>query len=206
MNRNIPLFVAFRVLFNARFYYPILGVLFLDLGLTLEQYAILNVVWAVTIVTLEIPSGALADVIGRRRMVVIAAGLMVVELAIFSFAPTGDATVLFWLLVVNRVLSGAAEASASGADEALAYDSLPTGNRGEAWSAVLESLTRWQSAAFFVAMVVGGALYDADFIGGVAGWFGSEWRPASAEVARWPVFVTFAMSIGVFSWRSRCGR
>ncbi len=196
MNRNIPLFVAFRVLFNARFYYPILGVLFLDLGLTLEQYAILNVVWAVTIVTLEIPSGALADVIGRKRMVVVAAALMVVELAIFSFAPTGNATLLFWLLVVNRVLSGAAEASASGADEALAYDSLHPANREEAWPAVLESLTRWQSGAFFVAMVVGGALYDAAFIGQAAGWLGSDWQPEAATVARWPVLVTFAMSIG----------
>ncbi len=198
MNRNIPLFVAFRVLFNARFYYPILGVLFLDLGLTLEQYSILNVVWAVTIVTLEIPSGALADVIGRQRMVVMAAGLMVVELAIFSFAPSGNSTLLFWLLVMNRVLSGAAEASASGADEALAYDSLPPEDREEGWPTVLESLTRWQSGAFFVAMVVGGALYDAAFIGNVAEWFGSAWRPEAADVARWPVFVTFAMSIGCF--------
>ncbi len=196
MNRNIPLFVAFRVLFNARFYYPILGVLFLDLGLTLEQYSLLNVVWAVTIVTLEIPSGALADVIGRKRMVVLAAGLMVAELAIFSFAPTGNPVVLFWLLVVNRVLSGAAEASASGADEALAYDSLPPGDREEGWPSVLESLTRWQSGAFFVAMVVGGALYDAEFIGSAAAWIGVDWRPAAGDVARWPVFVTLAMSVG----------
>ncbi len=196
MTRNIPLFVAFRVLFNARFYYPVLGVLFLDLGLSLEQYALLNVVWAVSIVTLEIPSGALADVIGRRRMVVIAAALMVVELAIFSFAPTGDVTLLFWLLVINRILGGAAEAAASGADEALAYDSLPDGDRELMWPAVLESLTRWQSGAFFVAMVAGGALYDSEFVGSVAAWFGSDWHPEAAEVARWPVWITLAMAFG----------
>ena len=69
MSRNIPLFIAFRVFFNARFYYPVLGVLFLDLGLSLEQYATLNVIWAVTILLLEIPSGALADVIGRAGRV-----------------------------------------------------------------------------------------------------------------------------------------
>ncbi len=196
MNRNIPLFVAFRVLFNARFYYPVLGVLFLDLGLSLEQYSLLNVVWAVTIVTLEIPSGALADVIGRRRMVVMAAALMVAELAIFSFAPTANVTVLFWLLVVNRVLSGAAEASASGADEALAYDSLPEGEQEEKWPVVLESLTRWQSGAFFVAMVAGGALYDAAFVGSVAAWLGSDWQPEAADIARLPVWLTLAMAVG----------
>ncbi len=124
MPRNIPLFIAFRVLFSARFYYPVLGVLFLDLGLTLDQYALLNVAWAVAIVTLEVPSGALADVIGRRRMVVLAALLMVVEMLLFAFAPAGP--LLFLFLLANRVFSGAAEASASGADEALAYDSRPS--------------------------------------------------------------------------------
>ena len=107
MSRNIPLFIAFRVFFNARFYYPVLGVLFLDLGLSLEQYAILNVIWAATILLLEIPSGALADVIGRRWMVILAGALMVLEMAVFAFAPVGEW--LFPLLVFNRILSGVAQ-------------------------------------------------------------------------------------------------
>ena len=36
----------------------------------MEQFALLNAVWAVTIVLLEVPSGALADRIGRKNMVV----------------------------------------------------------------------------------------------------------------------------------------
>ena len=59
LRRNIPLFVAFRVLFHARFYYPIIGVLFLDLGLTLEQYAWLNVIWAAVIIVLSIEGNSL---------------------------------------------------------------------------------------------------------------------------------------------------
>ena len=59
--RNIPLFIAFRVLFNARWYYPVLAVLFLDFGLSIGQYALLNVAWAAAIVGLEVPSGALAE-------------------------------------------------------------------------------------------------------------------------------------------------
>ena len=55
LGRNIPLFIAFRVLFNARWYYPVLAVLFLDFGLSIEQYALLNVAWAVAIVGLEVP-------------------------------------------------------------------------------------------------------------------------------------------------------
>lgn len=194
--RNIPLFIAFRVLFSARFYYPILGILFLDLGLTLEQYSLLNVAWAVAIVTLEVPSGALADVIGRKRMVVFAAILMVGEMMLFAFAPTGKPGLLFALLLLNRILSGAAEASASGADEALAFDSLPEQGREAAWPRVLERLMRWQSGGFFVAMILGALLYDPSAVGSVAGFLGIEWRPMSGELVRWPVYLTLLTSFG----------
>ena len=74
----MPLFVAFRILFNVRFYYPVFMILFLDFGITLEQFGLLNAAWAAAIVLLEVPSGALADLVGRRRLLVAAAGLMVV--------------------------------------------------------------------------------------------------------------------------------
>ena len=116
MTRNLPLFIAFRLLFNARFYYPVFAVIQLDYGLTMAQFAILNAVWAISIVVLEVPSGALADRIGRKRMVVGAAVLMVLEMAVLAFIPFGNNSVVFWAWVVNRILSGAAEAAASGAD------------------------------------------------------------------------------------------
>ena len=191
LRRNLPLFVAFRVLFHARFYYPVIGVLFLDLGLTLEQYALLNVIWAVVIIVLEIPSGALADVIGRKRVVVVAAALMVAEMAVFAFAPRG--AWMFWLLVLNRVLSGAAEACASGADEALAYDSLPEADRKTTWPRVLESLMRWKSAGFFVAMVSGAALFDQSLMSSLLAWTG--WTPAPGTTVRWPVYATLVTSV-----------
>ena len=103
LSRNIPLFIAFRILFNARWYYPMLAVLFLDFGLSIEQYALLNVAWAAAIVAFEVPSGALADQLGRKRMVVFAAILMVVEMAVFAFAPRGNPSLLFALFLVNRV-------------------------------------------------------------------------------------------------------
>lgn len=189
--RNIPFFIAFRLFFNARFYYPVLGVLFLDLGLTVEQYALLNVFWAASILALEVPSGALADVIGRKRMVVLAAVLMVVEMGIFAFAPAGPW--LFWLLALNRILSGAAEACASGADEALAYDSLDPEGRDKAWPRVLETLMRWQSGGFFVVMIAGAALFDASFLGRVAAFLGIPWTPAGT--VRWPVYATLATAV-----------
>ena len=194
-SRNIPLFVAFRVLFNARWYYPILGVLFVDFGLSIEQYALLNVAWAVTIVSLEVPSGALADQLGRRKMVILAALLMVVEMAVFSLAPRGNPSFLFALFLLNRILSGAAEASASGADEALAYDSLVADGRGDEWPRVLERLMRWQAAAFFLTMMLGAAVYDPRPAQAVLDALGLPWKASGEVTMRFPLYLTLGNAV-----------
>lgn len=186
MKRNIPLFIAFRVFFNARFYYPVLGVLFLDLGLTLEQYALLNATWAAVILLLEVPSGAMADLLGRKTLVVTAGILMVAEMAVFAFAPMGEW--LFPLLLLNRILSGAAEACASGADEALAYDSLDGEDRDSRWRSVLSRLMRWSSGSFFVAMILGALSFDRHFMASVFHLL--HWESTGLQTTRWPVYLT----------------
>lgn len=193
--RNVPLFIAFRVLFNARWYYPVMAVLFLDLGLSVEQYALLNVAWAAAIVGLEVPSGAMADYLGRRKMVIFASVLMVIEMAVFAFAPRGNPTLLFTLFFINRLLSGAAEASASGADEALAYDSLAAGGREKEWPQVLDRVMRWQSVAFFIAMMVGAAVYDEGFLQRIFQTVGLPWQITKDTAMRLPILLTLGNAV-----------
>ncbi|MEZ7919445.1 MAG: MFS transporter [Akkermansiaceae bacterium] len=190
MPRNIPLFIAFRLLFNARFYYPIFAVLQLDYGLTMAQFAILNAIWAVSIVLLEVPSGALADKLGRRPMIIIAAVLMILEMSLIAFVPFGNANLIFWVWVLNRILSGAAEASASGADEALAYDSLPEGEREAQWPKVLARLMTLSSCAFVVAMLIGGAVYDHSFLNNLLGT-----NFAKETAIRFPIYLTLISAL-----------
>jgi len=158
---NARLFVWFRILFNCRFYYPVFTILFLDLGLSIGEFAALNVVWALTSVVLEVPSGVLADRYGRRPLVVVAAVLMVLEMAVLCLMQPGRHDLVLWLFVVNRVLSGAAEACASGADEALAYDSLPKAERMTLWPQIMARLSRGMALGFVVSSITGSVLYDA---------------------------------------------
>ena len=55
----------FPDVFQRRFYYPVFALLF-EHGLTWEEFGILNGIWAISIILLEVPSGALADTIGRK--------------------------------------------------------------------------------------------------------------------------------------------
>ena len=164
LSGNPRRFVLFTVFYNARAYYPVMAVLFLDLGLTLDQFVLLNLVWAATIFLFEVPSGALADTVGRRPLLITAAALMVVEMLCLLLASRYSGSILFGLCLVNRILSGLSEACASGADEALAYDSLDEAGREETWDATLAMAMRWRSVGFVVAMILGGLIYDPSLL------------------------------------------
>ncbi|MBW2683271.1 MAG: MFS transporter, partial [Deltaproteobacteria bacterium] len=161
---NIRLFIAFRIFFNARFYYPVFTILFLDYGLTIEQFALLNTVWAITIVVAEVPSGALADIFGRKTLIVITSFLMVFEMLVIAFMPLGNSTIIFWGFLINRVLSGLAEAMASGADEAIAYDSLAEEGSVDDWPKVLSLQMRLRSIASIITATTGALIYDPGII------------------------------------------
>jgi MFS family permease len=193
--RNIRLFIAFRVFFNCRFYYPVFAILFLDYGLTLEQFALLNAAWAATIVLLEVPSGALADTVGRKNLLVFTGILMVIEMILLCFAPRGNPQLLFAIFLVNRVLSGAAEACASGTDEAIAYDSLKDEGDIKDWPRVLEIQMRVQSIVFIVAMSLGAAVYDPDLMQHIVEWLGLKIHLNQAMTLRIPPHLTLFMAI-----------
>jgi MFS family permease len=192
--RNVRLFIAFRVFFNARFYYPVFTILFLDFGLSLEQFALLNAAWAASIVMLEVPSGALADTFGRRNLLVVTGVLMVLEIGLLCLVPLGNASLLFMVFMINRVLSGAAEAAASGADEALAYDSLKKEGQAGDWPLVLEKQMRIQSMATIGAMSLGAAVYDPALMQGLVGWLGIGVSLTQQMTLRFPLYLTFVMA------------
>lgn len=191
---NLHRFVVFRVFFNARFYYPVFTILFLDYGLSLEQFSILNLVWALTIVLAEVPSGALADIVGRKRLVVFAACLMFIEMSLLVFVPIGASPVLFVIFLINRVCSGLAEAAASGADEALAYDTLVELGREDQWAGLLERTTRYMSVAFFIHMIIGALSYDYNFVNLIVQSVNPQWHVPRELVIRLPVILTLCTS------------
>ncbi|MBU0946128.1 MAG: MFS transporter [Proteobacteria bacterium] len=193
---NIRLFIALRVLFNCRFYYPVFTILFLDFGLSIEQFALLNTVWALTIVLSEVPSGALADVVGRKYLLVATAVLMFMEMLLIAFVPLGNGSLIFWAFLLNRVLSGLAEAMASGADEALAYDTLVEEGNPDDWPKVLDIQMRAKSLGTVITMIVGALVYDPQVVNSVIHWLGLETEVSQQMSMRYPIYLTLLLSLG----------
>jgi MFS family permease len=192
---NIRLFIVFRVLFNARFYYPVFTILFLDFGLSLEQFALLNTVWAFTIVLAEVPSGALADLLGRRLLLVATSLLMIAEMSLIAFVPLGNPQLVFWAFLANRVLSGLAEAMASGADEALAYDTLVAHELAGEWPKVLEVQMRAQNVGYIFAMTLGAVVYDPGVVNRMLGWLCCEGVVTQQVSMRFPLYLTLIFGL-----------
>ncbi|MCG6200644.1 MFS transporter [Psychromonas antarctica] len=192
---NIRLFIAFRIFFNARFYYPVFTILFLDYGLTIEQFALLNSVWAFTIVCAEVPSGALADLFGRKHLIVSTSLLMMAEISLLAFVPLGNGQIIFWAFLFNRILSGLAEAMASGADEALAYDSLVAQGDPADWPKVLSLLMRLQSVASIFCMTVGALIYDPSLLNHLLGWLGFSQTVDQQITMRFPIYLTLILAV-----------
>ena len=186
--RNARLFCLFRVFFNCRFYYPVYLVMFLEFGLSIAQFATLNLIWAITIVLLEVPSGALADHVGRRKLVVASAILMILEILVLLLTPAGSSLV-FGMFVINRVLSGAAEAAASGADEAMAYESIPAANRQVVWSRIMKQTMIGMSIGFVITSITGALVYSPEFINSLLDMLGLDPGATKAQTLKFPLYL-----------------
>ncbi|RTZ17695.1 MFS transporter [Vibrio aquaticus] len=192
---NVRNFLIFRSSYFARFYYPVFTLLYLDYGLTLSQFAMLNVVWAATIVLAEVPSGAFADTLGRKKLVVLSSIVMFIEIAMIAFVPTGNLDLVFFVFLINRVLSGLAMALASGADEALAYDTLKDQGKEDLWPRILQIQLRLSSGIGIFVTLLGAAMYDVNFMANVFHLLGFAEPETTQDIMRIPVYATLLVAL-----------
>ncbi|MEW5846364.1 MAG: MFS transporter [Bacteroidota bacterium] len=97
---------------------PIVVLFYKANGLSVSQVFVLQSVYSLSIVLLEIPSGYFADVLGRKNTIAIGAALGFFGFAIYSVSFD------FWGFLVAEVVLGFGQSMISGADSALLYDSL----------------------------------------------------------------------------------
>jgi hypothetical protein len=114
---------------------------------------------------------------------------------LLSVAPLHGGIVLLLCCLANRVLSGMAEGMASGADEALVFDSLAERDRSGEWPRVLDQVMRWQGVGMVIAMLVGGAIYDPAFVGRLCSFFGWSHSFAQGTTLRFPVYLNLITAL-----------
>ncbi len=102
---------------------PILFLFYKENGLATQELFFLKAVYSFTIVLLEVPSGYLGDVWGRKNTLILGSILGFAGFALYCV------TSGFWAFLVCEVILGTGQSFISGSDSAMLYDSLQAAGR-----------------------------------------------------------------------------
>jgi MFS family permease len=105
--------------------YPVYALLFAENGLSPAEISSLFAIWSVTAFVLEVPSGAWADAVSRRLLLMLGPVLTAAGFALWTFAPS------YLSFAAGFVLWGAGSALRSGTLQALVYEGLARTGPGE---------------------------------------------------------------------------
>ncbi len=97
---------------------PVLIPYYVSHGLNSTQVFTIQATYALAVLLLEVPSGYLADVIGRRATLILGAAFMPLGLAVYAFSDR------FSAFILAESLIAVANSMRSGCESALIYDTL----------------------------------------------------------------------------------
>jgi len=115
---NIPKLYLIKTAKWFMLYMPIIVLFYQENGLTLKDVFLLQGIYSIAVVLLEIPSGYFADVWGRKNTIII--GSIFGTIGFITYSLTGG----FWGFLVAELILGVGQSFISGSDSALLYDSL----------------------------------------------------------------------------------
>ena len=102
---------------------PIVVLFYNENGLNQFQVFVLQSIYSLAIVLLEIPSGYLADVLGKRKTILIGSVMGFMGFLVYSFSFG------FYGFMAAEIVLGIGQSMISGADSAILYDTLAAQNR-----------------------------------------------------------------------------
>ncbi|MAG47514.1 hypothetical protein CL617_02835 [archaeon] len=142
---NISKIYLIAVLSGFTFFYnEIVTLYYRNFELSFTQISFLLVIVMATILLFEVPTGAFADLYGRRLSILLGSIFMTIGLVIIAFSS------VFSLFVVAAIIIGISSAFFSGSWSALVYDTLKELKREKEY---LKILSRIEIAFLFVGII-----------------------------------------------------
>ena len=145
--------LAIAYFFSTLYFYIPVSTLYLQ-GKGLN-YVQINSLWGIIVGTMfvaEVPTGILADRLGRKRAIIVALAFQVLGEVVYIFADG------YWLFALAATIGGLGFAFSSGCLEALVYDSLRMAGREGEMSKAMGFVDAAQRSANLLAFAIGGLL------------------------------------------------
>lgn len=157
LNRNIKLDYLFSFVRNLDMASAVWVLYLTYKGMSLLQIGILEGIYHITSMVFEVPSGAVADLLGRKKTVVVGRIGMTLSCICMLFAGDFRGFALgFFIQAVSNTLN-------SGAEEALLYDSMKLCGRENEFLKVSGRLNMLMEIAQGIAVVAGGILAEYSY-------------------------------------------
>lgn len=156
LRRELRLFYAFRLLATSYLFVPIFMLFQAERGLSFFERLALGGLYSAVIVVVEVPTGVVADRLGRRRSMLWGA-LAMVAASLLAARAHGFAS-----FAVAESLAALSMALCSGADSAYLYDLLAAHGRAGEYARRESAASAWHLAGSALAFAGGGLLARVD--------------------------------------------
>jgi MFS family permease len=158
LKRNIPISYVYNFLLQLNITSAI-WVLYLSFkGMSLIEIGLLESIYHITGLLFELPTGAIADIYGKKFSVML--GRIISVLSCILMITSNS----FWGFALSFILSSASMNLNSGAAEALVYDSLKELGEEDKYKKIWGNLAFVMSIAQGLAVLLGGVLADIKFL------------------------------------------
>lgn len=155
--RNITLNYIIGALMWGRFFIPVLALFYIASQVNLEQFSIIMAVFALSTLILEIPTGVIADLLGKKKTLLISRAMYVIEILILIFFNG------FWPFLIAKVISAIGVSFGSGTNQALLYDSLKKLNREEEHKKISGKANTISKVSMAFVFIVGAYLFSLNY-------------------------------------------
>jgi len=148
---NLPRLYAIRLLFWMQFFAAVLVPFYTDWGgITLQQVFLVNAWFFLCNFLFEVPTGTVADFLGRKWSLALGSAIAAAGVLLYASTPRFEA-----FLLAEAVMA-IAYTLHSGADEALAYDSLKLDGRQAEAASVISRMEAFKLGGIVLATILGG--------------------------------------------------
>lgn len=145
-------FCLYGLLKNQRYFEAFLVLAFVERGLSFTQIGLLVALRELTTNVLEVPSGVMADLFGRRRTMVASFGAYVVAYVVLGLARP------LWAIALGMLLIGVGDAFRSGTHKAMIFDWLAAQGREAERVAIYGRTRSWSQVGSALAVPIAAAV------------------------------------------------
>ncbi len=149
LESNIWKFYVYRFLRECIFWIPIITIFWQSNGLSLTQIMILQALFAAGVFIFEIPTGAIADKIGRKFTLTLSGIFSMIGFSIYAIGTN------FWYFLIAEMILALAATLISGADSAFIYDSLKQIKKEEQFKRIMGNTKSFMYLAAAISAIIG---------------------------------------------------